>query len=102
MLPLDLYARVRISLHIAHETAGAARTRSSLRPLIAEGEEFLMARARRAARTRRHVFRQGEERMRRSNPQRHGQTWIASRSLSSGAHSRDRLARNNGWRWAAE
>ena len=27
-------------VHIAHETAGAARTRSSLRPLIGEGEEF--------------------------------------------------------------
>ena len=35
MLPLHLYARVRISLCInAHETAGAARTRSSLRPLL--------------------------------------------------------------------
>ncbi len=34
MLPLDLYARVRVfSAQIAHETAGAARTRSSLRPL---------------------------------------------------------------------
>ena len=28
-------------VHIAHETAGAARTRSSLRPLIGEGEELL-------------------------------------------------------------
>jgi hypothetical protein len=27
-------------VHIAHETAGAARTRSSLRPLTIEGEEF--------------------------------------------------------------
>src|SRR5882762_9663245 len=27
-------------VHIAHEIAGAARTRSSLRPLIGEGEEF--------------------------------------------------------------
>ena len=35
MFPLHLYARVRISLCIiAHETAGAARTRSSLRPLL--------------------------------------------------------------------
>ena len=35
MLPLNLYAHVRISLCInAHETAGAARTRSSLRPLL--------------------------------------------------------------------
>src|SRR5665213_536352 len=38
LLPLNLYARVRISLmHIAHEIAGAARTRSSLRPLLEEG-----------------------------------------------------------------
>ena len=37
MFPLHLYARVRISLCInAHETAGAARTRSSLRPLSLE------------------------------------------------------------------
>src|ERR1700729_900458 len=38
MLPLNLYARVRISLCInAHETAGAARTRSSLRPFVLRG-----------------------------------------------------------------
>ena len=37
MLPLDLYARVRsLCVHVARETAGAARTRSSLRPLFAE------------------------------------------------------------------
>src|SRR5665213_3220910 len=35
VFPLHLYARVRFLLmHIAHETAGAARTRSSLRPLV--------------------------------------------------------------------
>jgi hypothetical protein len=34
VFPLNLYAHVRFLLmHIAHETAGAARTRSSLRPL---------------------------------------------------------------------
>jgi hypothetical protein len=34
VFPLNLYARVRIFMCInAHETAGAARTRSSLRPL---------------------------------------------------------------------
>ena len=39
MFPLNLYARVRISLCInAHETAGAARTRSSLRPLFRGGQ----------------------------------------------------------------
>jgi hypothetical protein len=33
VFPLNLYAHVRfLSMHIAHETAGAARTRSSLRP----------------------------------------------------------------------
>ena len=38
MLPLNLYARVRFLLvPIAHETAGAARIRLSLRPLIGEG-----------------------------------------------------------------
>src|SRR6476659_5465842 len=36
--PLNLYARVRISLcNLAHETAGAARTRHSLHPLF-EGD----------------------------------------------------------------
>ena len=38
MLPLDLYARVRNFYTIAHETAGAARTRSSLRPLVSRGQ----------------------------------------------------------------
>ena len=38
MLPLNLYARVRVfKCANAHETAGAARTRSSLRPLFSEG-----------------------------------------------------------------
>ena len=42
MFPLNLYARVRISLCInAHETAGAARTRSSLRPLFEEAQTIL-------------------------------------------------------------
>jgi len=39
--PLNLYARVRFSLcNLAHETAGAARIRPSLRPLISEGGKF--------------------------------------------------------------
>ena len=39
MFPLNLYARVRFFVHVAHETAGAARTRSSLRPLcVSEGQ----------------------------------------------------------------
>jgi hypothetical protein len=42
VFPLHLYARVRISLCInAHETAGAARTRSSLRPLFEESANDL-------------------------------------------------------------
>ena len=52
MLPLDLYARVRVfCAQIAHETAGAACTRSSLRPLFQEGNRS-KARAIRAARLR--------------------------------------------------
>jgi hypothetical protein len=40
MPPLNLYARVRFLLvHFAHETAGAARTRLSLRPLIERVKE---------------------------------------------------------------
>jgi hypothetical protein len=37
--PLNLYARVRFLLLFAHETAGAARTRHSLRPPI-EAQDF--------------------------------------------------------------
>jgi hypothetical protein len=38
MLLLYLYARMRVlSAQIPHETAGAARTRSSLRPLFWKG-----------------------------------------------------------------
>jgi hypothetical protein len=40
---------------IAHETAGAARTRSSLRPLTKRAERPGTTRARRAARTRPHI-----------------------------------------------
>ena len=39
MPPLNLYARVRFfPTHFAHETAGAARIRLSLRPLIGDGK----------------------------------------------------------------
>jgi hypothetical protein len=34
VFPLNLYADVRFFTALAHETAGAARTRSSLRPLF--------------------------------------------------------------------
>src|SRR5665213_2074763 len=69
VFPLHLYARVRFLLmHIAHETAGAARTRSSLRPLVFEGERFACL-GRSVSREcgtmpRRHC----EEHLRRSNP----------------------------------
>src|SRR5258707_1249487 len=43
-------------VHIAHEIAGAARIRHSLRPLISEGEEFSAARAQRVARSRTHIL----------------------------------------------
>ena len=50
MPPLNLYARVRFFyVHFAHETAGAARTRLSLRPLLSEGGNRRKARAHRAA-----------------------------------------------------
>src|SRR3954452_17919982 len=39
-------------VHIAHETAGAARTRSSLRPLTTEGEEYRANLGRNASRDR--------------------------------------------------
>ena len=56
MLPLNLYARVRSSIHIAHETAGAARTRSSLRPLFGEGGRTTANPGRLAPRDREGVF----------------------------------------------
>jgi hypothetical protein len=43
-------------VHIAHETAGAARTRSSLRPLTIEGEESPASLGRNASREREGVF----------------------------------------------
>ena len=57
MFPLHLYARVRISLCInAHETAGAARTRSSLRPLVSRGPtKFVSLGQKCVARTRTYV-----------------------------------------------
>jgi hypothetical protein len=41
VFPLNLYARVRVFVHVfAHETVGAARTRYSLRPLISRAGNF--------------------------------------------------------------
>ncbi|MGH6643563.1 MAG: hypothetical protein ACRED3_12800, partial [Bradyrhizobium sp.] len=39
-------------VHVAHEIAGAARIRHSLRPLISEGEEFQVKLGRKASRDR--------------------------------------------------
>ena len=51
MFSAALYARVHFVLvQIAHGTAGAARIRHSLRPLIGEGEEFLAKLGRNAPR----------------------------------------------------
>ena len=57
MFPLNLYARVRfLDAHFAHETAGAARTWSSLRPLIWEGGKLIAKLARMMRRDREAVF----------------------------------------------
>jgi hypothetical protein len=40
LLPLNLYARVRFAISFARETAGAARTRLSLRPLSFGANDF--------------------------------------------------------------
>ena len=58
MLPLNLYARVRVfKCAIAHETAGAARTRSSLRPRISGGRTIGKAPGASRCGRRRHVWR---------------------------------------------
>src|SRR4029078_9091128 len=55
ILPLDMYARVRISYSHAHETAGAARTRSSLRPLFGEVAKITANLGRDASLKRAHI-----------------------------------------------
>ena len=86
---------MRASTPFAYETAGAARARHSLRPLVYGGTCF-------GRNSDAFVSREG------GRPSLRGATatkqsmpplaapWIASRSLSSGAHSRDPLARNDG------
>src|SRR6266436_1010713 len=91
----------------ARETAGAARTRLSLRPLISEGQCSGKLRAHRAARSRTHIRNQErrhcEERSDEAiHPSACAALWIASRSLSSGARSRDPVARNDGLKLFAE
>src|SRR6476620_4957383 len=69
-------------VHIAHETAGAARTRSSLRPLTTEGEEFPANLGRNASRDREGVS--ASLRAKRRNPcRRTKKEWIASSLCSS-------------------
>src|SRR5216684_6898632 len=93
--------RVRSTTIIAHETAGAAGIRHSPRPLL--GGRFINA----SGAWRREVVKPYPKlgvpslRAKRSNPPFLSVVlWIASRSLSSGAHSRDPFARNDELRTA--
>jgi hypothetical protein len=82
------------SITFAREAAGALGARHSPRP---HGRRIQARPGRIAPRDRGIVCcRHCEERKRRSNPFYYAALWIASRSLSSGAHSRDPLARNDG------
>jgi len=57
VFPLNLYARVRIlDAQFAHETAGAASTRSSLRPLSFKRDRFQANLGRSAPREREVIF----------------------------------------------
>jgi hypothetical protein len=88
------YARV-LHLNFAREAAGASGTRLSLRPLLSEGQKLNLGRM--APRECGRVSASLRGAKRRSNPLSPlSWLWIASRSLSSGAHSRDPLARNDG------
>ena len=67
-------------VHVAHETAGAARIRQSLRPLNGEGVKFPAKLGHFVPRECEGVpSRHCEERLRRSNPSiRYAELWIAS------------------------
>src|SRR5437588_5257561 len=81
---------------IARETAGAASTRSSLCPLkFWRAKRRCKPRAQCAARSRSYIHVIARE-AKQSNVTSRTERWIASRSLSSGAHSRDPLARKDG------
>src|SRR5713101_3475800 len=85
-----------LPIQSAHETAGAAGTRHSPRPPW--GRKINANLGRIAPRGREVVSRIGATSLRakRSNPFfLYVARWIASRSLSSGAHSRDPVARND-------
>jgi hypothetical protein len=83
----------------AHAAADAPSVRHSLRPLFFEGTSTQQL-GRIAPREGGGVAEIGATSLRgakrRSNPVFLAAPWIASRSLSSGAHSRDPLARNDG------
>jgi len=99
VFPLNLYARVRIlDAHFAHETAGAASTRSSLLPCL-EGEEFQQssgATGRGNANVYLNVIAKRLPASGRPDDKLSDQAIHASRSLSSGAHSLDPLTRHDG------
>ena len=90
--------RVRSTNTSAHEAAGAAGTRHFPRPLWAGDKCKPRAQSRREDEDVRETTSTSlRGATRRSNPLfLHAARWIASRSLSSGAHSRDPLARNDG------
>ena len=87
------------STYFARKAAGASRARYSPRPLF-RGSRTKIQNSRENTRRDRGPVpqRHCEEHLRRSNPAFFlaAQSWIASRSLSSGARSRDPLARNDG------
>src|SRR6266516_4705645 len=90
--------------HFAREAVGALGTRDSLRPLFSLGGWILQnsgASRRGNAESyfeirRRHCEERSDEAI--HAPIRGAKLWIASLSLSSGAHSRDPLARNDGFK----
>jgi hypothetical protein len=78
--------------------AGATGARLSLRPLIFEGHCFLNnSGASRRGKAKLYLTVIAVERSDEAIHSFFAATWIASRSLSSGAHSRDPLARNDGF-----
>jgi hypothetical protein len=97
-----------LSVHIAHETAGAARIGHSLRPLIFEGEMFKQNSRETRGEIVKLCFPSLRGALATTCPPKFGErrrkqsilslvaAWIASRSLSSGARSRDPMARNDG------
>ena len=96
--PLNLYARVRFLCQLAHETAGAARTRLSLRPPTGGQRPFSKPRALHAARSQRMLKPSLRGAKRRSNPaslsHRNG---LLRGACHRAALRADPLARNDGW-----